>query len=78
MTRRFNHLPLTPPRLAALVELAKFPTGAGGIAGVMSGGLLAALVQMGLADRIDPDAVGGNRYRVNDKGHEVLASEVRS
>ncbi len=70
---RFNGIAMTEQHERVLEELAKCPKGSTAVHGVMSGGLLAALVQMGLADRIEPDALGGNRYAVNTAGTGYLA-----
>jgi hypothetical protein len=73
--KRYNCIALNEHRLDVLTELARFTNGSAAINGVMPGGTLAALVQMGLVDRIDPDRLGDNRYRVNDKGVAALALE---
>lgn len=73
--KRYNHIPLTEHRLDVLTELAGCPNGTAAINGVIPGGVLAALVQMGLADRIEPDRLGDNRYRINERGRDALAVE---
>ena len=64
--------PITRAKVLALAELATWPAGTGAIAGRLDGGNLAALVQHGLAERIDPDRIGGCRYRINAAGLELL------
>ena len=70
---------LQPHQLRALIWLSGFPDGSGGVAGVMSGGVLAALVSLGLADRAPRGRVGGGQWIVNAAGRALLAREgVRS
>lgn len=66
--------PMTETKIATLRELAECPNGSCRVTGVMEGGTLAALVQFGLADRIEPDPLGGARYRINPAGRTFLAT----
>ena len=61
----FNGIELTPVKLKALIYLAACPTGSTHIEGVVNGGTLATLVQMGLAKRVDGDR---SRYVINEAG----------
>lgn len=63
---------LSPARLACLRELAACARPTTAIPGVMEGAHLAALVQLGLADRAEPDRLGGCRYVINDAGEAAL------
>ena len=58
--------------LDALRRLASFANGSGGVPGVMSGGMLAALVTLGVADRAPQDRIGGGRWVINAAGRELL------
>jgi len=60
----FNHIPMSPTRLAVLGKLIEVgPGGTCSVRGVMDGAVLAVLVQMGLAERMGSDRLGGQRYR---------------
>ena len=63
---------ITREKVRVLAELATWPAGTGAIAGVLDGGSLAALVQLGVAESIGADRVGGCRYRATDEGLELL------
>jgi hypothetical protein len=64
--------------LASLTELAKRgPKGSCSVHGVIDGGAIAACVQFGLADRAEPDSLGGNRYVVSEIGSAVLRAMGR-
>lgn len=65
-------VPLTASKLDALVQLARWPDGCGSMPGVMNGGTLSAQVQFGLAERLSADPLGGQRYRINAAGLQVL------
>ena len=62
----------TREKARVLAELATWPNGTGAIAGVLDGDSLAALVQLGLAERVETDQVGGCRYRATESGLELL------
>ena len=63
---------VTREKARALAELATWPVGNGAIAGVLDGGSLSALVQLGLAERAEADRVGGCRYRCSADGLQLL------
>lgn len=63
---------LTEAKLTALRRLADHPQGSGAVRGLMDGAHLASLVQFGLAERLPPDRIGGNRYGVSAGGVELL------
>lgn len=67
----FNSIPLTDARRSALAELAKCPNGSCAVRGIMDGAVLATLVQMGLAERMESDPLGGCRYQISSVGREV-------
>ncbi len=69
----FRHQPLTQVKLDTLRMLAACPNGSCAVYGVMDGGVLAALVMYGLAERIPSDALGGLKYRATDAAGAVLA-----
>lgn len=71
----FNGIPMTETKLAALTRLAKCPTGSTHVEGVMNGGTLAALVQMGLAGRVQSHRLGAARFMITDAGRAVLVPE---
>lgn len=60
---------VTEGHLKVLTELVKCgPRGTCHVTGAMSGGLLAALVQFGFAQRLPEDAIGGQRYAAKAAG----------
>lgn len=71
--RLYNGIPLTSDRLKVLQALARCPSGSGAVPGVLPGGLLAALVMMGLAERTPRtrDQVGGLHYQCTAAGYEL-------